>query len=107
MPRTSALQCLLGLWLLGLSEGEKAQDVQRQTGVDMKFLRHIADTQPRSALNLSPGAAHQAQNRANQGGLAGAIGANQGDNFTGMDGHIHRVYQGTASADYRERSCTD
>src|SRR3990167_6935978 len=63
-------------------QAQKAQHRERQGGIDMQLLRHIADAQ----FGLAPDAAavrlEQTEYGAHQGGFASAVGADQGDDFT-------------------------
>ncbi|VFT48114.1 Uncharacterised protein [Pseudomonas aeruginosa] len=69
-------------------QAEEAQYAERQGGVDVEFLRHVADGQPRPSPDLADVRLEQAEHAAYQGGLAGAVGADQGDDLAGLDGQV-------------------
>ncbi|PNG62028.1 hypothetical protein SC81_23220, partial [Vibrio vulnificus] len=64
-------------------QAEEAQYAERQGGVDVEFLRHVADGKPRPSPALADVRLEQAEHAAYQGGLAGAVGADQGDDLAG------------------------
>src|SRR5690606_9050788 len=69
---------------------QKAQHRQRQGGIDLQFLRHIADPQTRLTLELATVGLEQAEHDTHQAGLAGPIGANQRDDLatTYLQGNV-------------------
>ncbi len=72
--------------------GTQAQETahrQRQCGVEVQFLRHIADTQFFFTLDHAFIGCDQTQHHANQGGFACTIGAEQRQNFAGLQIERH------------------
>ena len=72
-------------------QAQETLHAERQGGVHLQFLRHVADSQFRSAPDLAAVRLQQAQHDTNQGGLAGAVGANQRDDFARSHAQVHRV----------------
>ncbi|MCY1415037.1 hypothetical protein D9M71_305050 [compost metagenome] len=72
-------------------QAQKTQDRKRQGGIDLKLLRHVADAQPWLAPDLAGMRLEQAQHGAHQGGFAGTIGADQGDDLSGLHGQVDAV----------------
>ncbi len=65
-------------------QAQEAQHRQGQGGVDVQLLRHVADAQLRLAPDLAAIGLEQAEHGAHQGGLAGTVGADQGDDLAAM-----------------------
>ncbi len=73
----------------------------------MQFLRHVADAQARRAAHVATLGLEQAEYHAHQGGLAGAIGADQGDDLAGPHAELHVVQHGLAVEADRDPVETD
>ena len=69
----------------GDSHGQETVNGQRHGAVQGKALGHVADPQARAAVDTPPAGMEQSEHGPDQGGLAGAIGANQGNHFAGAD----------------------
>src|SRR5690606_4682293 len=81
---------------------QEAQHRERQGRIHVQLLRHVADAQARLALYAAPVGLEQAEHGAHQGGLAGAVGADQGHDLAGTNSQPdilqHRL-AGEADAD--------
>src|SRR5690606_5772032 len=71
---------------------QETQHRQRQGGIDVELLRHIADAQLGLAPDLAAIRLEQAQHHPHQSRLAGAVGADQGDDLTTVDLQV-RAFQ--------------
>ena len=80
-----------------------------QAAEDRRFLRQIADAQPRAAVHRQPGdvmaieldgaviGADEAGDHVKKGGLAGAIGTQQADHFAALQGQADAAHHGALS----------
>ena len=90
MARLHAFQRRENIGFTGAgAQTQETADRQRQRGVEMKFLRHITNTQFFLALNHAFIGCDQTQHHAHQGGFACAIGAEQRQNFAGLQIERH------------------
>src|SRR3990167_8074352 len=78
-------------------QAQKTQHAEGQGGIDMQFLRHIADAQFRVAPDAAAIRLEQAEHGAHQGGLAGTVGADQGDDLAGFDAQLHILQHALAA----------
>ncbi len=79
MPRLHALQRWQDVVFTGArAQTQEAANGQRQRGVQMQFLRHIADAQACVTLDNTLCRCYQPENHPHKGRFAGAVGAQQG-----------------------------
>ncbi|MNC24500.1 hypothetical protein D3C75_725550 [compost metagenome] len=72
-------------------QAQEAQYRQRQRGIDLDLLRHVANAQFRLAPYLAAVRLEQAEHGAHQGGLARAVRADQGDDLARCDRQVDAV----------------
>ncbi|MNT40209.1 hypothetical protein D3C72_1765090 [compost metagenome] len=68
----------------------------------MEFLRHVADPQLRLAPHTAAVGLEQAEHGAHQGGFAGTVGADQGDDLPGFDGQVDAVEHGLSGESHAD-----
>src|SRR5471032_2630378 len=73
---------------------QEAQHGQRQGWIDVEFLRHVTDPQFRLAPDAAAVRLQQPEYGAHQRGLAGAIGADQGDDLPRFDAQLDVIQHG-------------
>lgn len=74
---------------------QKAGDRHRQGGIDGQPLGHVADGEARLAHEPAAGRPHGADDGAQQGRLAGAVGADQGDDLTAVEAQVDALENGS------------
>nr|AAD00241.1 glucose-binding protein [Pseudomonas putida] len=72
-------------------QAQEAQHRQRQRGIDLNLLRHVANAQLRLAPYFATVRLEQPEYGAHQGGLARPVGADQGDDLAGCDRQVDAV----------------
>ena len=75
------------------ADGQETLDRERQDRIELQALRHVADHQARRAPDHAGGRLQHAQERAQQGGLAGAVGADQRDDLAAPDREVDRAQE--------------
>ena len=81
----------------GRTERHEAFHRDRHNRIALHVLWHVADAQAGALKHLAAIGFHDAQDHADERRLAGAVEPDQGDDFPGADGDIHRVEHAPAA----------
>jgi hypothetical protein len=86
-------------------EAHEALDRDRQRPVDLEPLRHVADPQPAGARHRPRGGRYEPEQRLDDGRLAAAVGADEGDHLAACDGDVDAANDLAAAEANPEPSC--
>src|SRR5262249_51836091 len=89
------------------AERHEAGDRERDAAIEIEALRYVADAETRPAPHM-PTIGHQdAEKHTHQGGLAGTIGTDQGDDLAGLNLDVDVLQQAAPGADHADAARAD